>query len=315
MKKVIALIIISYGLKIMSNFYQQKSVLVTGGAGFIGSHIVEALVKQGAFVCVLDNLSTGTLDNLSSVINNITVIQGDITSFSSCLAATHNQQIVFHCAAMVCVPESMEKPRLCNKINVAGTYNILEAARINRVERFIFSSSAAVYGNYEDPCIETQGCSPTSPYGLSKLIGEQYCQSYCQWFNLHTLCLRYFNVYGKRQHIKQQGVYEKIQAAMRDNSQIVIYGDGTQTRDFIAVNEVTATNLALAQLPINYLNGQIVNIASGKSISLNHLLDTFKQKFPHYNEKILYEPARKGDIKHSSAIVEKYNKLKELMPY
>ena len=178
MKKVIFTVFLLYGTNVMSNFYQQKSVLVTGGAGFIGSHIVEELVKQGAYVSVLDNLSTGSLENLSSVLNSITVIQGDITSFSSCLAATHNQQIVFHCAAMVSVPESMEKPRLCSKVNVAGRYNMLEASRINHVQRFIFSSSAAVYGNKEKTCTETEPGEPTSPYGFSKLMGEQYCQLY-----------------------------------------------------------------------------------------------------------------------------------------
>jgi len=313
MKKIVFVTLLLYGFKIMSNFYQQKSVLVTGGAGFIGSHIVETLVKQGAFVCVLDNLVTGTLDNLSSVINDITVIQGDITSFSSCLAATHNQQIVFHCAAMVSVPETMKKPRLCNKVNVAGIYNLLEAARINRVERLIFSSSAAVYGNHEGPCIETQACNPTSPYGLSKLIGEQYCHLYCNLFNLHTLCLRYFNVYGKRQNPALQGVYEKFQAAMHANESITVYGDGTQTRDFISVEEVVEANLFLAQLPITYLNGQAVNIASGTSKSLNDLLEKFKKDFPQYTEEIMYKAARSGDIKHSSAAIEKYKKFKELM--
>ncbi|HBR71123.1 TPA: LPS biosynthesis protein WbpP [Candidatus Dependentiae bacterium] len=313
MKKVIFTVLLLYGIKIMSNFYQQKSILVTGGAGFIGSHIVEELVKQGAFVCVLDNLSTGSLDNLSSVINDITVIQGDITSFSSCLAATHNQQIIFHCAAMVSVPESIEKPRLCSKVNVAGTYNLLEAARINRVERFIFSSSAAVYGNQENPCKETELCEPTSPYGLSKLISEQYCQLYTKLFNLPTLCLRYFNVYGKRQQTQQHGIYEKIRAAMRDNRSITVFGDGEQTRDFISVNEVTEANLLLAQLPTTYLNGQAINIATGKNVSINILIEKFKQEFPHYKNEISYEAARYGDIKHSSAAVEKYKKLKELM--
>lgn len=314
MKKRVFITLLLYGIKIMSNFYQQKSVLVTGGAGFIGSHIVEALVKQGAFVCVLDNLSTGTLDNLSSVINDITVIQGDITSFSSCLAATHNQQIVFHCAAMVSVPETMEKPRLCNKVNVAGTFDLLEAARINHVERFIFSSSAAVYGNHEGACNETQTCNPTSPYGLSKLICEQYCHLYCDLFNLHSLCLRYFNVYGKRQNPTLQGVYEKFKAAMNANQPITVYGDGAQTRDFISVEEVVEANLLLAQLPINYLNGQAINVASGSSKSVHDLLGKLKKDFfPQYAQEILYAPARTGDIKYSSAIIEKYKKLKELM--
>ena len=297
----------------MSNFYQQKSVLVTGGAGFIGSHIVEELVKQGAFVCVLDNLSTGSLDNLSSVINNITVIQGDITSFSSCLAATHNQQIVFHCAAMVSVPESMEKPRLCSKVNVAGTYNLLEAARINRVQRVIFSSSAAVYGNLEKPCTESEPCEPTSPYGFSKLMGEQYCQMYNKLFNLSTLCLRYFNVYGKRQNPQLKGIYEKIRTAMKNDEPITIFGDGEQTRDFISVEEVTQANLLLAQLPSNYLNGQAVNVATGKNLSINKLIDKFKKEHAEYGQDISYQAARVGDIKHSSATIEKFTKFKELI--
>ena len=297
----------------MNNFYQQKSVLVTGGAGFIGSHIVETLVKQGAFVCVLDNLSTGSLENLSSVINNITFIQGDITSFSSCLAATHNQQVIFHCAAMVSVPESMEKPRLCNKVNVAGTYNLLEAARINRVERFILSSSAAVYGNQETTCLETQLCHPTSPYGLSKLIDEQYCQLYFNLFNLHSLCLRYFNVYGQRQQPQLRGAFEKFRAAMKENQPITIYGDGNQSRDFISVEEVTEANLMLAQLPISYLNGQAVNIASGKSISINDLLSQCKAENPSYEYEITYQPTRAGDIQNSVAAIDKYKKFKELI--
>ncbi len=297
----------------MSNFYQQKSVLVTGGAGFIGSHIVENLVRQGAFVCVLDNLSTGSLDNLSSVINNITVIQGDVTSFSSCLAATHNQQIVFHCAAMVSVPESMEKPRLCSKVNVAGTYNLLEAARINRVQRVIFSSSAAVYGNQEKTCAESEPCEPTSPYGFSKLMGEQYCQLYTKLFNLSTLCLRYFNVYGKRQNLRLQGIYEKLRTAMKNDYPITIFGDGEQTRDFISVEEITQANLLLAQLPSSYLNGQAINIATGKNLSVNMLIEKFKSENEQYTNDISYQPARIGDIKHSSAVVEKFKEFKELM--
>jgi UDP-glucose 4-epimerase len=296
-------------------FYQQKSVLVTGGAGFIGSHLVEALVRAGAHVSVLDNLSTGTLDNLSAVLNHVTFIQGDVTSFSSCMAATQNQQVVFHCAAMTNIKESMERPRNCIKINVQGTANLLEASRIHRLERFIFSSSAAVYGSSNQACTETTPQKPASMYGCSKQLGEQLCAHYCTFFNLRSICLRYFNVYGPRQHptSPSAGVHTIFNHAFAHNLPISVYGDGHQTRDFISVHDVVEANLLMAQLPCSELNGQAVNIASGTSISLNDILITLKKTHPDYTETITYQPARVGDITHSNAVIKKYVCLRALV--
>ncbi len=298
----------------MSNtFYLQKRVLVTGGAGFIGSHLVDHLVKQGACVSVLDDLSSGSMNNITNVVNDIVFIHGDITSFQTCLAATQNHSIVFHLAAITSVPDSMAQPRLCFNANLKGTYNLLEAARINRVERFMFSSSAAVYGNHENLCSEKDQCQPQSPYGISKLIGEQLCANYYQLFNLRSLCLRYFNVYSPKKQYNTTSVYARFRAAFVNNEPLTIFGDGSQTRDFTSVDEVIRANMILAQLPPNYLNSQSVNIASGNSRSINHLVEQLKQEFPTAQTSICYQPARSGDIKNSSADIQKYKQLESLV--
>ena len=182
------------------NDYTNKKVVVTGGAGFIGSHLVEALVNHNAQVIVLDNLTTGTKENLSTIFNKITFIEGDIRNSKTCLQALQGTSIVFHLAAQVSVPESVKNPRFCFETNVSGTFNLLEAAQKNNIKRFIFSSSCAVYGDQKKPCKESLTCHPTSPYAWSKFFGEQLCQQYSETFLLPTLCLRYFNVYGPRQH-------------------------------------------------------------------------------------------------------------------
>lgn len=298
-------------MSMSSNFYLQKPVLVTGGAGFIGSHLVEYLLKQGAYVSVLDNLSAGSMENISPVIRDIVFIDGDVTSFQTCLAVTQNQSIIFHLAGLTSVAESVLQPRIYFNNNVKGTYNMLEAARINRVERFLFSSSAAVYGDQQQPCCETMACQPTSPYGLSKLMCEQLCRQYYELFKVYTVCLRYFNVYGPRQHANRLGAYMQFKAAMQRNEPITIFGDGLQTRDFVAVYEVAQANALLAQLPLTHLNSQVINIASGTTRSLNDVLAQLKSEFPTYADAITYQPARSGDIKNSAANIDKYKKFKE----
>jgi len=294
----------------MSNtFYLQKRVLVSGGAGFIGSQLVEYLVKQGAMVTVVDDLSTGSMDNIAHVVKDIVFIHGDITSFQTCLASTQGQSVLFHLAAIVSVPDSMLQPRLCFNANIKGTYNLLEAARINRVERFIFSSSAAVYGEHEGECCEQDACKPQSPYGLSKLIGEQLCCHYYELFNVHTLCLRYFNVYSANKYQKQTSAYGRFKAAVVNNEPITIFGDGSQMRDFTDVQEIVRANSTLAQLPPGFLNGQPVNIASGQSRSVLSLVEQLKNEFPDSISTLSYQPARAGDIKHSVASVQKYRQL------
>ncbi len=295
----------------MKTFYTDMPVLVAGGCGFIGSCLAEKLVELGAYVTIIDNLSTGSIDHIKNTQDKINFIQKDITDMAACLQATQNQHIIFHLAAHISVPESMSNPQLCNKTNVNGTFNLLEAARINHVDRFVFSSSAAVYGPQATICTEEMPCMPTSPYGFSKLIGELYCKQYAQTFGVPTIMLRYFNVYGPRQN--PQGAYAAVVAkfkhAMKHNVPITIFGDGMQTRDFIPVDQIVEANLFLAMLDTVKTNGQIFNIATGKSISLLELIEQLKPAYPNYNEHIQFKPERPGDIKHSHADSAKYQQL------
>lgn len=295
----------------LKEFYKNKRVLVTGGAGFIGSHITEALINFGAKVTVLDNLSTGNLENLQS---NIEFIKGDITNLQECLQATQNKQVIFHLAAFISVPDSMNNPSECNKINVTGTFNLLEACRINKVEKLIFSSSAAVYGKTEIPCNEDMKADPISVYGFSKLMGEEYCKQYSKLFNIQTICLRYFNVFGPRQSPNGQyaGVVAKFNECIKNNKPITIYGDGSQTRDYISAQEVALINIKMATLAPEHLNGQTVNVATGSSITLLELVDKLKKEQQSYSQAINFLPARVGDIKNSKADC---NKLKSYMNF
>ena len=184
----------------VKQFYKNKQVLVTGGAGFIGSHIVEALVEAQAHVTILDNFSSGSISNLKSVVGNITVLYSDIRSMHSCLKATENKSVVFHCAAFISVPLSIQDPNYCYAINIDGTKNILEASKQNGIESFVLSSSAAVYGNREGLCNENDTPNPLSPYAISKLKNEQLCSQIAQQSHMNIASLRYFNVYGPRQN-------------------------------------------------------------------------------------------------------------------
>jgi UDP-glucose 4-epimerase len=289
--------------------FNNVPALVTGGCGFIGSHIAQELIALGAHVTIIDNLSTGTIANIEHIKDHIRFIQATITDPEECLRATQGQHLVFHLAALVSVPKSIEQPRLCHTINVDGTFNILEAARINKVKRVIFSSSAAVYGNTTEQCREDMPCNPQSPYGSSKRIGELLCQQYATSYNLETVILRYFNVYGPRQ--KPDGAYASVHAKfsylIKHNRPITIYGDGLQTRDFIHVNEIVRANLTAGMATI--IPGDIFNVASGNSITLLELVHKLKEQFPQYDQKINFEPARPGDLKYSSTDCSKYRTL------
>lgn len=291
---------------------KNKKVLVTGGAGFIGSHLVEKLVELGANVTVLDNLSTGSLTNLQKVSNAITFIKGDIKTLNDCLSAARDCQIIFHLAAHVSVPESLQNPKECYETNVIGTLHMLEAARQNSIKRFIFSSSAAVYGPKEELCHEESICQPESPYGHSKLIGELLCQDYWHDYGVQTICLRYFNVFGNRQnpHGSYAAVVCKFKQCMQQNKPITIFGDGLQTRDFIGVDSVVDANIQLA-MSADHNAGTIFNIGTGQSISLLELITQLKKEFPFYVHKPIFKPARQGDIKHSRADCSKYQMLEK----
>ncbi len=225
--------------------------------------------------------------------------------------ACKEQKFIFHHAAYISVPGSIENPTLCHETNVMGTFNLLEAARQNGVERFVFASSAAIYGQREGICDETMQPHPNSPYGFSKLINEIYAQQYAHNFGLNTIGLRYFNVYGDNQnpHGTYAAVVTKLRYQMAHNLPITIFGDGTQTRDFIHVSEVVDANLTLAQLDPTTTQGQLFNIATGTSISLLTLIDQLKKQHPNYTGEIYFEPRRAGDVTDSRADCSKYKNI------
>lgn len=295
----------------LNHFYHDLPVLITGGCGFIGSHIAELLVVYGAHVTVLDDLSTGFISNIKMIKDNITFIQGSITDYQTCLTATENKKIIFHCAAFTSVPDSVARPELCHAINVDGTFNILNAARMNKVEKFIFSSSSAVYGNIDHPVSEDDICNPSSPYGISKYIDELLCKQFSTHYGLLTLILRYFNVYGPRQdpNAAYAAVVAKFTDCMQQNKSITVFGNGLQTRDFIHVYDVALANVIGGMKLDDQSNEQIFNIASGKSVTLLDLIEELKKEYPHYTQKTLFAPKRSGDVMHTAALCNKFKEF------
>lgn len=276
-------------------------VLVTGGAGFIGSHIVEHF-QPTAEVRVLDNLRSGFKHNLGSFKHEL--IEASICDREAVRAAMQNVDFVFHLAAMVSVPESMQKPVECNEINTMGTLIVLEEAARAKVKKLVFSSSAAIYGdNPVTPKIETMLPEPKSPYAITKLDGEYYCKMFADEGRLATACLRYFNVFGPRQNPKSQyaaAVPIFIERALK-NEPITIYGDGEQTRDFIYVKDIAAANAFFAT---QSTATDVFNIGYGRRISINDLAATIC-KLAGSQSKIQHAPERTGDVKHSLAGIDK----------
>lgn len=295
----------------MFSSYSTKSVLVTGGAGFIGSHVAEHLVKHGARVRVFDNVSTGYEKNLDHIIDHIEFIKGDILDFDALNKAIDQVEIIFHLAAQVSVPGSVKDPHHCFKTNIEGTVNILEAARAHGIKRIIFSSSSAIYGNQEGPFSEEKTIpKPDSPYGLSKLMGEQLMKHYTNIYQLEAVNLRYFNVYGDRQdpNAAYAAVIPKFKERMSRNEPIIFYGDGLQTRDFVSVEDVVHTNLFFGITDQSSHFGQCFNIAQGRSISLLQLAEQLQKEYPDFNADYQFHPARPGDVLHTSADCSKLRK-------
>jgi UDP-glucose 4-epimerase len=280
-------------------------ILVTGGAGFIGSHIVEHFQNQ-AEVRVLDNLRTGFRANLSGL--KCEFIESSILDRSAVREAMQGVNYVFHLAAMVSVPESMQKLLECNEINGAGTLVVLEEAARARVDKLIFSSSAAIYGsNPVVPKIETMLPEPRSGYAITKLDGEFYCNLFTTEGRLPTLCLRYFNVFGPRQDPRSQyaaAVPIFIDRALK-HEPITIFGDGNQTRDFIFVKDIVAANAFFA---LQSGATGTLNVACGQSISINGLAASIC-RLVGSGSPVLHEADRPGDVKHSLASVEKLHAL------
>ncbi len=275
--------------------------LVTGGAGFIGSHIVDVLLARGDKVRVLDNLSTGHRENLSAVIDKIDFIEGDIREAATVQEAIAGVDFVFHLAAMVSVPESMEKPVEAELINAVGTLNVLTAAKTAGVRRLVLSSTCAVYGDEPTlPKTEAMPPQPKSPYAVSKLAAEAYCRLFNESFGQETAMLRYFNVFGPRQD--PSSVYSGVISIFVDKiSQGVapfIFGDGEQTRDFVFVADVVRANLLASTTPA--AAGQVLNIGTGHQVSINQLFETLGRIFD-CDLRPVYKPPRPGDIRHSYA--------------
>jgi len=294
-------------------YYRNKRVLVTGGAGFIGSHLVDRLVECGAHVTVLDNLTSGRIDNLSNSASKITFIRDDIRNANICTRVSQNTSHVFHLAALVSVPQSVIEPALCNDINIAGTQTLYEACKEQGVSNIVFSSSAAVYGPRNEACKETDKLNPQSPYAESKLVGEELGRTLAQQYNISIANLRYFNVHGLRQD--PQGAYAGALAAFRhrllNKEPLTIYGDGQQTRDFIPVTDVVTANLHAGMHPA--LQGQPINIASGKSVTLLNVIQKLEEDLDE-KANITFQPTRAGDVAHSSADISRYRRLLSWRP-
>ncbi len=291
-----------------------SAYLVTGGAGFIGSHLVDRLVKLGRRVRVLDNFETGKRDNLAQSADQIELIEGDIRDLATVREAMREVVVVFHLAALGSVPRSVKDPLTTNGVNVTGTLNLLLAAREVAAERFVFSSSSSVYGESETmPQHESLPCRPISPYGVSKLVGEHYCRVFHQAYGLGTLCLRYFNVFGPRQDPTSQyaaAIPLFVSHLLRDEPPTV-FDDGEQSRGFTYVDDVVDANLAAVE--VGDAAGQAVNISAATSVTVNQVVNEVRSLLGKDIEPV-YAPPRPGDIKHSLADVSLARKLMNYEP-
>ena len=273
--------------------------LVTGGAGFIGSHLVRTLLDQGADVRVLDNFLTGKRENLSGLGSRLEVLEGDVRDRAAVETAVRDVEVVFHEAAFVSVPESMEKPQDCFDVNVTATVCLFDAAREAGVKRVVIASSAAVYGESDAlPLEETTPTQSLSPYAASKRTGEIYAQMYTQAFGLEVVALRYFNVYGPRQ--RPDSMYAAAVPIfirrLLDGKPVTIFGDGGQTRDLINIRDVVRANLIASEHP--HAPGQIFNVCTGQETRILDLLEVLFDLFPDVQEPVFVEP-RAGDIYRS----------------
>jgi UDP-glucose 4-epimerase len=276
-------------------------MLVTGGAGFIGSHLVERLLRDGHTVRVLDNFSSGKRENLAPFASEIEIIEGDIRDAETVKRAASGVEVVFHQGAVPSVPRSIADPELSYSANITGTLTVLLAARDAGVRRVVFASSSSVYGNTPVlPKVETMTPSPLSPYAISKLTGEQTCAVFTSVYGLETVALRYFNVFGPRQDPNSQyaAVIPKFLDALKKGEAPTIYGDGEQSRDFTYIDNVVHANLRAAEAP--GAAGKAFNIASGRAISVNQMLRMLADRLG-VEARADYAPPRTGDVRDSLA--------------
>jgi len=282
--------------------------LVSGGAGFIGSHLVEELVRRGERVRVVDNLSTGKRQNIAHL-SSVEFVEGDLADLDVAHRAVAGIEYVLHQAAIPSVPRSVEDPITSNRANIEATLNILVAARDAGVRRLVYAGSSSAYGDTPTlPKVETMATAPLSPYALQKLVGEQYCQMFTRLYGLETVTIRYFNVFGPRQDPSSpySGVISLFISALCDGRQPTIYGDGEHTRDFTYVANVV--DGVLRACTAAEASGEVINVATGGRISLNTLFNTIRQLVDASVDP-MYSAPRPGDVKDSQADISKARRL------
>jgi nucleoside-diphosphate-sugar epimerase len=276
--------------------------LITGGAGFVGSHIATALVDAGARVRVVDDLSTGYLKNLRHIESKIDFIEGSVGDAATLGRALSDVEWVFHEAAIPSVPRSVDRPRESHDASVNATFALLLAARDQKVRRVVYAASSSAYGDQPElPKHEDMKPAPLSPYAVGKLVGEYYGQVFTNVYGLETVSLRYFNVFGPRQDPGSQysGVISRFMSALVNGEQPIIYGDGGQSRDFTFVSNVVDANLRAAESADAV--GKVINVANGRQVTLNELLEIMKKVTGKSAAAARYEPVRVGDVRHSLA--------------
>ncbi len=275
--------------------------LVTGGAGFVGSHLTEALVNRGHKVRVIDNFATGKKKNIAHILDKIELLEGDIRNPDDCQRAVKDVSVVLHQAAVPSVPKSVQDPVTSHQANVDGTFNMLMAAKDAGVKRFVYAASSSAYGDTEiSPKHEQILPGPKSPYAVNKLVGEYYCRAFYECFGLQTISLRYFNVFGPRQDPASQyaAAIPAFVTAILEDRQPTVYGDGEQSRDFTFIENVIEANLLAAGAPETH--GEVINIACGQSVTINEIIKQINELLGKNIEPIYTDP-RPGDVRHSLA--------------
>jgi len=284
--------------------------LVTGGAGFIGSHVAEALVKRGDEVRVLDNFCTGRRKNLDGIRDRITLIEGDLNDPAAVSKAVAGAEVVFHLAALASVPRSVADPMATNRACVDGTLALLWTAKNAGVRRLVYSASSSAYGNSPTfPRVETLMPEPLSPYAVAKLAGEQYCRAFWECYRFETISLRYFNVFGPRQDPKSQyaAAIPLFTTAILEDRPPTVYGDGEQSRDFTYIDNVVRANLLAAKAPKEAC-GKVFNTACGHTVTVNQVIAAINRILGK-NVPSNFVPPRPGDVLHSNADISLARKL------
>ncbi len=279
-----------------------SKVLVTGGTGFIGSNLAEELIRQGARVSIIDDLTTGFQENLDDIEGDFDFIKGDINDDAALSKAIEGAEVVFHQAALPSVPRSVEDPVETHRVCVDGTFNLLVKSKATGVRRFIYAASSSAYGDQPTlPKVETMRPDPLSPYAVAKLTGEYYCRAFNNVYGLETLSLRYFNVFGPRQNPASMysGVISRFIDSVMTGKPATFYGDGEQSRDFTYISNVVNANIQAAQTDKGF--GETINVANGDRITLNKLFDVLRSITNAPDAVAEYQTPRVGDVKHSQA--------------